>query len=104
MPRRQGRDTPDSEASGSGVRPGWQWVLTRPAQRQMAVFSTEVQERIIAALDLLVVNPRAVNARKLEGKDGFRLRVGDFRALYDVDKQSRQFVVFWVGDRKDAYR
>jgi mRNA interferase RelE/StbE len=70
----------------------------------MAGLTKEVQERIIAALDLLVVNPRAVDARKLEGKDGFRLRVGDYRALYDVERQSRQFVVFWVGDRKDAYR
>lgn len=70
----------------------------------MAGLSKEVQERIIADLDLLVVNPRAVDARKLAGRDGYRLRVGDYRALYDVDKDNRQFVVFWLGDQKDAYR
>jgi mRNA interferase RelE/StbE len=102
MPRHQGRN---GEASGSGgVRAGWNWAFTRPAQRQLNDLGQEVQERIIADLDLLVVDPRAVDARKLEGRDGYRLRVGSYRVLYDVDKQKRLFVVFWIGDRKDACR
>lgn len=105
MPRQRGRNSPEGDASDrGGVKPGWQWVFTRPAQRQLDILSREVQERILADLDRLVVDPRTVDARKLEGKIGYRLRVGGFRVLYDVDKHKRQFVIFWVGDRKDAYR
>ena len=105
MPRRKGRDTPERGAADrSGVRPGWAWVCTRPAQRQIDALSQEVRERIVAALDLLVVNPRGVDARKLEAQESYRLRVGDYRVIYDVDKSQRLFVVIWVGNRKDAYR
>jgi mRNA interferase RelE/StbE len=68
------------------------------------VLAKEIQDRIVADLDILVVDPRAVDARKLAGRPGYRLRVGNFRVLYDVDRDERQFVVFWIGDRKDAYR
>jgi hypothetical protein len=47
---------------------------------------------------------RRRSARKLEGQDGYGLRVGSSRVLYDVDKQKRLFVVCWVKVRKDAYR
>jgi mRNA interferase RelE/StbE len=64
-----------------------------------------VQRRIKAELDLLVVGAPNIDVRKLEGDDAaYRLRVGDYRVLYGVDKSERVFVVFKNADRKESYR
>jgi hypothetical protein len=49
-------------------------------------------------------NGQVVDARKFQGIEGYRLQDGDYRILYDIDKDNRQFVMFRVSDRKDAYR
>ncbi len=54
-------------------------------------------------LDLLASGQR-VDIRKIEGEDEYRLRVGNFRVIYTVDKANRTFVVSKVADRKDSYR
>jgi mRNA interferase RelE/StbE len=82
----------------------WRWSLAPAAAKQMAHLNEEVQRRIIDQLDLLVAGSRTVDTRKLEGEDGYRLRVGSYRVLYDVDKASRTFIVSKIADRKDAYR
>lgn len=105
MPPRQRRQRQGSGGSESdGVRDPWRWEFTRPAARQLANLNKEVQERIIANLDLLVANPMAVDTKKLTDIEGYRLRVGDYRVLYEVNKNDRVFVVFWVGDGRDSYR
>lgn len=53
---------PQREAAGGDVNPAWQWVLTRSARRQLDDLAKEIQERIVADLDILVVDPRAVDA------------------------------------------
>lgn len=74
------------------------------AAKQMAQLSEEVQQRIIRQLDLLAAGSPVVDTRKLEGEVGFRLRVGNYRVVYDVDKTTKTFIVSKIADRKDAYR
>ncbi|WP_404980599.1 type II toxin-antitoxin system RelE family toxin [Carboxydichorda subterranea] len=49
-------------------------------------------------------NPRPPGVRKLTGRDGWRLRVGDYRVIYDVDDESRRVTVLHIGHRRDVYR
>jgi mRNA interferase RelE/StbE len=106
MPPRQGRHRAHDGGSDSsnGVRTGWQWVLTHSAARQLRHLGEEVQRRITAELDLLAAGSPPVDIRKLEGENDYRLRVGDYRAIYRVDKAERTFVVLKISDRKDACR
>jgi mRNA-degrading endonuclease RelE of RelBE toxin-antitoxin system len=48
---------------------------------------------------------RAVDVRKLEPKDKgiYRLRVRNWRALFELDKRERRILVLKVDDRRDAY-
>lgn len=48
--------------------------------------------------------PPPPHGRKLTDGGGYRLRVGDYRVIYEVDSTARRVVVTWVGPRRDAYR
>lgn len=42
--------------------------------------------------------------KRLKGSDTFRLRVGDFRVIIDVDSLSRTLYILTLGHRKDIYK
>ena len=104
MPRRKGRHRPQGgEFGDTGVRPDWRWVLVPAAERQLKHLGEGVQRRITAELDLLAAGSPNVDIRKLEGGNEYRLRVGDYRVIYGVDKINKTFVISKIADRKDSY-
>jgi len=62
-------------------------------------------ERVRDALLALREDPRPNGCRKLRGgTDTYRIGVGDYRAVYDVDDNQQQITVLRVGHRRDVYR
>ncbi len=59
-------------------------VLTTLAAKQLGALERTVARRIQGAIELLSHNPYPPKATKLSGRDGYRVRVGDYRILYDV--------------------
>jgi mRNA interferase RelE/StbE len=58
-----------------------------------------------AAVDLLSESPRPPGCRALAGEDGvYRVRVGDYRIVYEVIDRRLIVHVVRVGHRRDAYR
>jgi len=49
-------------------------------------------------------NPRPRAAKKLSGRDEYRLRVGDYRALYTVEDERGIVATLAVGHRREVYR
>jgi mRNA interferase RelE/StbE len=74
------------------------------ADRYLAKLPQDVQERLDEAIDGLADDPRPAGSRKLRGREGYRLRVGDYRVLYAVDHEARRVTVTRVGHRRDVYR
>jgi mRNA interferase RelE/StbE len=60
--------------------------------------------RIQGAIRLLGEDPHPPAARKLQGRDGYRVRVGDYRILYVVHDDVLLIVVVTLGHRGDVYR
>ena len=61
--------------------------------------------RVRTAIDQLSAQPRPHNAKKLAGsRDQWRVRVGDYRILYDLNDKAREVRVFAIGHRRDIYR
>jgi mRNA interferase RelE/StbE len=61
--------------------------------------------RIIKSIESLAKNPLSRQYRKLQGTDNFyRIRVGDYRVIYQVDKDDNILTIFYVRHRKDVYR
>ena len=49
-------------------------------------------------------NPRPMGVKKLSGQDAYRIRVGDYRILYEIDDTAKTVLVFAVRHRREVYR
>ncbi len=61
-----------------------------------------IKNRIVAALTKLSEEPPQGNIRAMAGRDGYRLRVGDYRLLFDVTDTA--IIVYDIGTRGQIYR
>lgn len=79
-------------------------VILRRAQKQLAALPHDSYERCKQAISALSNEPRPPNSLKLRGRDGWRLRVGTYRIVYEIDDASKQVEIIDVDHRKDIYR
>lgn len=65
----------------------------------------KLKARIVGAIDGLALNPRPAGCKKLKGEDGvWRVRVGDYRILYEVRDSRLEVLVIDIANRSEAYR
>jgi mRNA interferase RelE/StbE len=79
-------------------------LILRRAQKELAGLTDEPYERVKSAIQALADNPRPSGCKKLAGREGWRIRVGDYRVVYEIDDQQRALTVLHIGHRKDIYR
>jgi len=80
-------------------------VLTPAAERQLAKLPPQAREMVAAALVTLGGNPRPSGCTKLSGADDlWRLRVRQYRVIYQIVDDQLIVVIVKIGDRKDVYR
>jgi mRNA interferase RelE/StbE len=78
--------------------------LERAAQRDLRRLPAQVFEETILRIKGLAENPRPPGCRKIVGSENdWRIRVGDYRVIYEVDDLGRRVIVFRVRHRKEAY-
>lgn len=78
--------------------------LRPPAYRALARLDKDIRRAITASLHRLEDNPRPRGVVKLEGADLWRIRIGDYRAVYHIDDDQRVVAVVRVGHRREVYR
>ena len=61
-----------------------------------------IQERIISSLERIRIRPEAF-ITTLVGDPGYKLRIGDYRVIMDIDKNNLIILVIKVGHRKNIY-
>ena len=77
----------------------------RPAAlRELRKIDRSTQPRIQGAIALLAQDPRPPASRQLRGRDGYRLRVGDYRIIYTIDDGVLLIVVVTIGHRREVYQ
>jgi len=77
----------------------------RPAAlRELNRIDRSTQPRIQGAISLLAKDPRPPASRPLRGRDGYRLRVGDYRIIYTIDDGILLIVEVTIGHRRDVYQ
>ena len=80
-------------------------LLERAAEKDLARLSSEIHARVIAAIRALATNPRPSGCRKLAGsKHDWRIRVGDYRVVYEIADEIRIVRVNRVRHRREVYR
>ena len=77
-------------------------IFSQKAKKQLLKLEKVIQERIISALERIRIRPE-VYITKLVGDPGYKLRVGDYRVIMDIDKDNLLILVIKVGHRRNIY-
>ena len=82
---------------------GYIVFILRRAQKELAQLPIETYERVLEAIGGLAEDPRSPGCLKLTGREGWRIRVGRYRVIYEVDDSEQTITVLQVGHRRDVY-
>jgi mRNA interferase RelE/StbE len=58
--------------------------INKKAQKSLDKLSDFIVEPVLSAINDLAENPRPQGYRKLKGRKGYRIRVGDYRVIYEI--------------------
>ncbi|MCL5103305.1 MAG: type II toxin-antitoxin system RelE/ParE family toxin [Armatimonadetes bacterium] len=79
--------------------------LERTARADLQRLPREVVERIVRRMQSLAEEPRPAGCRKISGsRDDWRIRIGEYRVIYEVDDALKRVNVMRVKHRREAYR
>jgi mRNA interferase RelE/StbE len=79
--------------------------FTPHAQRDFAALERGAQQRLRRRIDRLAEDPFPAGARKLHAEEPFyRIRVGDYRVIYEVGTDQLVVIVVKIGHRREVYR
>jgi len=78
--------------------------ILRSAQKALADLPERDYQRVCRAITALRDNPRPPGSKKLTGREGWRLRIGAYRVIYEVDDTQQRVTILAIGHRRDIYR
>ena len=78
-------------------------IFSNKAKKQLFKLEKSIQRRIIAALERIRIRPESY-ITKLVGDPGYKLRIGDYRVIMDIDKGKLLILVIKIGHRKKIYK
>ena len=71
----------------------------------LSLSDKRLRDRLQDAIDGLASNPRPHGCLKMQGEDGlYRVRVGDYRIIYQIQDAVLVVLVVQIGDRHEIYR
>ena len=79
--------------------------IERTAERDLRSLPTSIFKRIVPRMRALAENPRPSGCHKLAGsKNNWRIRIGDYRVVYEVNDARKIVRIFRVRHRREVYR
>ena len=79
-------------------------LFVKSAEKELLRLNKSLGQRIFKKISLLKNDPYAQNSQKLEGGKGYRIRIGDYRVVYTIDKENQTILIIKIGNRKEIYR
>ena len=79
-------------------------TILRRAQKELGALGDDPYSRVRDAIGGLAEDPRPSGCLKLTGRDGWRIRIGNYRVVYEIDDSAHLVTVLHVGHRRDVYR
>ena len=59
--------------------------------------------KILNVIEELACNPYPPNIKKLKGREAWRIRVGNYRIIYQINNDELKILIIKIGHRKDIY-
>ena len=79
-------------------------ALTTSAERELQRLTGPLVARLMTRLERLAADPRPAGCRKLQGGDReWRIRVGDYRIVYEINDRARTVDVTRIAHRRNVY-
>lgn len=83
----------------------YQVLIERKAEKDLEILPAKIFQKVSAKIQQLANNPRPQGSQKLRNSDdNYRIRIGDYRVLYEIDGQDKVVKIFRVKIRGQAYR
>lgn len=82
----------------------YQVIFSRGALKQLSKLPLDIQERIQIKIDELAIEPRPNGVKKLEDDDLYRIRVGKYRVIYQIEDNILLVNIVKIKHRREAYR
>ena len=82
----------------------YQVVIEKQVQKQLTKIHSVDYNKVVEALKDLANNPRPHGYKKLKGRAGYRMRIGDYRIIYNINDNILTVFVLTVGNRRDVYK
>lgn len=79
-------------------------TISKQARKQLRDIPRKDRLRVSGAIELLGDNPIPPKALKLTNRDGYRLRVGDYRIIYIFNSNRLIILIINIADRSAAYQ
>ena len=79
--------------------------LEAEAEKDLSKLPTSIFNTVVAKIKGLADDPRPSNCRKLKGSGNFwRIRIGNYRVVYEVIDSSKRINIYKIKHRKDVYK
>ena len=78
--------------------------IEKSVQKTLEKINDPFYSRIKNAIRKLAENPRPEGYKKLKGREGYRIRVADYRIIYEIFDDVLLVTVIDLGNRKNIYR
>ena len=83
----------------------YQLFIRRSAEKEIADIPKPIRSRVADKIHALSDEPRPSGCKKLSGEDrAWRIRIGDYRVVYEVNDAEKYIEIRVVAHRKDVYR
>ena len=78
--------------------------VTPRARKDLKALPKRERQRVAEQIDILKTDPRPTGCKKLKGREDFyRIRVGNYRVVYQIENEILLILIVRVGDRKEIY-
>lgn len=80
-------------------------LLSKAARKELAALPVFIHNKIIEDISHLASIPRPAGCKKLKGyKNSWRIRIGDYRIIYEIEDKVLRILIVAIGNRKNIYK
>ena len=78
--------------------------IEKRASKALEKIDVVIRKRIVEVIRSLADNPRPRGIKKMKNREGWRVRIGDYRVIYGIDDERSLVSVAKIGHRRKVYR
>lgn len=75
---------------------GYKIIIKPSAQKDLDTYPDKEVKRIVIRISQLFINPRPIGTQKLSDIEGYRIRAGNYRVLYEIDDRIKTVYIYRI--------